>query len=440
MYQLQGFATNSALDNNLINAIAQFGELSTESQTSVKDTATFTRPDTCPGTDVVAFTLSDGAGGRPVPSSGFIDTIVGMGYFVYQQYAAGAIPLNTLAANFIATLGTQFPSISNIHIGQLINSGTPTFNCPDYVLFNITDGSNQYGVQLWFSDAAFQTQYQGYTIEVLPPVSDLSVFEGHIGPVITAMGLIGTGQIVTQINAAVADKPATTVMSTTVRWFDPTNPASFVDTVWTTVHWGKAGLDQGAINAAIVDYLNANQPEDNWPIIFPSLFNTNEFVLIPMWKNIAAPETSLNFGIYSPAVTLGQIGTVSNLYLPAAYTGITGAAAFLAANLQAVGVPYRSVILLVCGNPSNAGGVTKFTNVYPDYIDVSTGGSDFARMDSNTRAFVTTLADAMSVADTLLTGSVPPSPYSRVQRGGNTYLMFTLNGYNWLILLNSSYS
>ena len=382
--------------------------------------------------------MTDPLNNPVVPAQPFINTILALGEWVYQQYQANAIPLNVNIAAFTASIQAQFPSFNNLFVHAILEAGSAQL-MPDYIRFILNDGSNQYQCYLWFADSAFRTQFSPYKIVAIPPVADLTMLSGgSTASVQTNIANVQWQDILDQVDTIVGTNPETKVMGYPLTWHDPANPSSTVPTTWTLVIWGAAGLDNDAIRAAISAYILANSTATNWNITYPDLYAQNEFILVPLWGDIAAPATSVDVGIYSPTAQVGSLSTWMAAKIPASYSAATNITTFMGSNLMVTGTTYQSSLVLSLGNPNNSGAMYNILQMFPDFIAVPSTSPDFPRMSLLTQNFALALLAALQAAAVLQPTDTAPAGYTLIVHNGRTFLSFLYNGYTWQVLAKFS--
>src|SRR5690606_6449334 len=174
MYILKGFMSMPSLANDSKNKTAAFGEFSTYSQTFTRDIRNYA-VSTQPDVELFVTRCIDELETRINPSASFRTSVLAFGQWVYQQHIAGSIPPNRNKPAFIRSITDQFPYMSGVVIGEILEDKvTAGRNCPDFVQFKMLDGINQYQLTIWFSDSAFRKQYDETEIFIIPPVENIA--------------------------------------------------------------------------------------------------------------------------------------------------------------------------------------------------------------------------------------------------------------------------
>lgn len=439
MNTLKGFMANAVYADNTAGTVSPLGELSTYALTFSREKGYFVN-DLYPGVELVSFSSKDDTGASLAVPQALADVTLQLGEWVYGRYQASTIPSNTNKAAFLADIAAAFPAFTNILINELVELASPVQNIPDYVEWQYTYSGTDYTIRIWFMDGRFRTQYDEYEILVIPPMDDIDLFNNATSTVSPILAELTPSALVLKIAAVTGTQPSTMVKTQDYVWVDPTFPASTRQTTWTLVIYGAAGNDADHIKTAIRDYIEAvGDALINWPVLFPTLYSENEFVIMPLWDRIAAPETGFDYGIYSPTYQIGVAKTTAELLLPDSYAMSVTIGTFLDNNLEVSGATWRSVAFLAVGNPNNAGAVFRFAQKFADYMNVPTSSTDFARMSASTAAFALKLNEALEHARNMTASSPVPLGFNRTIRNGKVYLTFDHEGTIYLIVTKSTY-
>src|SRR5699024_936082 len=111
------------------------------------------------------------------------------------------------------------------------------------------------------------------------------------------------------------------------------------------------------------------------------LFAKTEFYLMPMWHKVAIPEASDIVGVYS--------GFLNPLEIPNRFPNYTPGYTpeHVQSNYTVMAAQYKSIMVASIGNILNHEGKIYLEDLYPDFINVATTSSDFARMHPDTQEF-----------------------------------------------------
>lgn len=435
---IKGFSSLPALANNAPGQTAIFGELSPESLTFSKFKTNYANPTLYAGVEFVGFTTMTGGGSQITLSNTVSNHILSVAKWVYDQYNISAIPPNANKASFIAQLESTFPDMTNIEINEILNA-TLTQRMPDYIAWHFLDGAEDNEIKVWFNDARFKTQYDDYTIIVLPPVHSVDQLNNPTASTAAFLNGYTSGELIADIAAQAGVYPYTRLVSLTLTWHDPTLPTATLQTTWTAIVYGLAGNDNDNIKAQIRSYIAANSALTNWEIIYPTLYAENEFTIIPSWTDIASPESGLDVALYNTAIDVGPLLNKAASLIPSSYGSSVVLSSYLMSNLNVVSAFWRGISFLAIGNPGNVGSQFKFRQKFPDYMNIQPTSTDWGRISLLTRNFIVALNAALEKALILTeTGSIPVG-YTRSIRDGKVYLGFNYDGFTYLILAKISH-
>ena len=341
--------------------------------------------------------------------------------------------LTELATYVDGELSGHSPAITNLEFQDKVDDdGGSSDWMPGSVYFTTTIGGNTAEVRAWFVNDLFETQYDEYEIIVAPPTA-ASVDELNTTPA-NINGLIATNTtstvVLNKINTITNSARATYQTLFDLTWNDPNGTSFTYNTPWIFIGYGPASNNPVLIRDAIRDYIIANTSLAlaTWEIIYPMLFESMEFYIIPFWDRIAIPEIGPNTGIYSCLLAdtdlVNDRGTLFAANLSPAQ---------VEAGSELMPALYKSLLNVSVGNPNNTGGVVHVSSMFPDYFLTPTTSTDFDRMDPPTKDFIIGLNEALNTAETATSSSPVPSGYQRVVRQGKTYIAFTRGGADFLV-------
>ena len=435
MATIRGFISMLGFADNRPNYVAQFGEFSTVVSTYSRDIQFFSK-DTLPGVTFSALYSVDNSSPWQITST-VGEQILTVGKWVYDQYNANLIPRNTSKAAFIAALTDQFPSLSNFVVGTLLAGPTSTKNMPDYVRFDI---GQVHSVQVWFADSAIKAQYDFFEIQVIPPVSDINQLNNASSVVQTAIVNRKYADIRRLAEAIIGEDPPTFDTTYDLTWKDPTGSGATLELSWSIIGYGPLSADEEYIKDAIKLYLTNVAPNVDWSKIFPSLYASNEFVIVPLWLNTSPATENVDGGSYSPIMKWNDLKTAITPRVPVGYAAQTNLNTHLNNYLEVLSSVWRSMPLLAVGSPSNLATTRQLSKIIPDYLTVPTTNADWGRISPNTASFIEKLNFGLEEARRFSPTSVAPSGYFKRISGGRIYLSFNHGDYKIMILTRFSYS
>jgi hypothetical protein len=213
------------------------------------------------------------------------------------------------------------------------------------------------------------------------------------------------------------------------------NPEYAPSTVWSTITYGAAGDNLDNIKQAIRDYCLANSSYGmtEWARIFPDIFKTTEFYLIPRWDLVAIPNKTTEKGANSPFTNPTDILTSVKAMYPAI------AAQHIEQNVL-VGVhPFMSVAFACFGGTENKASKYKITDYFPDYIAVGTNSMDFNRMSKKTQDWSYMINNLLRIAEDETARNNLPINTRMITRAGVTYASQTMDGILYLVATKENF-
>lgn len=434
MYSLKGFVGIDGLPSKTPGITSAIGELSPKSSTYAKDYGNYTSPD-YPQYSLYSFKSATVSGAINIPAAlqAQLWRIIDWAY-KYQTASTAA----TTAVAFVAAMTTRFGAEANsIGCGNLITSGALKF--PEYITWiNPTLSTNDPSagglVKLWFADHSFRNQYDEYEIVVVPPVANVNVFMSTAQAVTAALATYTYANRVNAIQTAKGEFPETILVPRQFDFVDPANPANRITTDWTLIIYGEAGNNIDKIQQAIQNYLltNSDYNAANWKAVFPDIYSSTEFYMLPRWKNIAIPSLTLQTGAYSSVVNPAK----ELAYVKAIFDD--NPATFIDAHLSVIPTNYNSVELLVLADKSNELSELDIGNIFADLVNVPSSDTLFNMMSSKTRAWVTMIETVLIEAEKATAESTLPAGMSRVVRHNILFIAQEYNGINYLVATKNS--
>lgn len=437
MRSIKGFYRLSSLANNNPNVVATFGEIDTQSLTFTTEDRNY-KFDTYPNTELVTLQVVDELQQTAQTTEALMQRITAVGEWLYQQHVSGLIPAEALRDQFYSSLRVEFADLQWLSMGELIRSAENAYFLPTHVEFVAQDSSYEYHVKVWLANKKLQEEYEPYVIHILPPVDNLTQF---INNTVTVAGVLSTftaKKLLQKYNAIRKDNPDTHFDMFDLTWHDPEDDNSRIETNWGYVGYGGAAKNIDNIKTAIRDYLAGNSTYENWPKIFPSLYEENDFTIIPLWDKISAPETQLDQNLYASYCSIKELNDIAKRAAPTSYGTAANIDKHIADNLEIFSTYYRGMMFAALANPSNQDRIVRLSLLYPDYSNVPVS-SDFERMQETTRVFAETLNICLETARTYREGDTVPAGFYRVSRNNKTYIAFTYNSYQYMVMTRDSY-
>lgn len=435
MYNLKGFMVFAPLANNSVDVIAPLGELSTHCATFSKEKGQYINP-LYADSKLISFLSQQVAvdGTKTLVSVPVVhqNAALTLSQWIYTKALAQEISFDRDA--FQSALQTSFgQSHFDLAFGEIVSDGVRQM--PEWVSYRLNDpAENQ--VRLWLADDSFRRQYDEYEIGFVAPIA---VIDDFFKDPLVVKQLTDAWTLTMALEKADTlknRKPETVLLNKLYKYHAQSGSPITIDTNWTVVIWGPTGNNPDIIKQELAKWILANSQhtEEEWMDLFPDIFTSTEFIITPFWEHMAIEQTTITTGVYSPSIPLVDVTEIST----ATIKGKNYTSEHIAANLCVSSVLYGSLALTICGGPYNRGGVKKFTEQWPDYINVSTNSPDFNRMKLETQNFINLLYEMLIVAESATLVSDIPVGMARVTRNGIVYIGASMNDILYLVVTKYS--
>lgn len=429
MYILKGFMVVNALADNTVGVVAPLGELSTDSLTYAKEKGHY-KSSTYPDTVLYSFESRETSVGLvPVPQQQS-DYALAVGQWIFGAAISGELTSNRNAC--LQAFSAEFSiDLSNLEVGEMVTNGTIWM--PSWVSYNITDTDSY--VKLWFSDQAFSGQYDGYEIEIIPPVENIDALFGTRTQVQALLNQRTIRDLVQITEEKRAENPYTVLRTDEFAWIDQrdtADPKWEMPLYWTVLIYGRIADNIDTIREEIIDWVieNSDRPREDWIDILPELFAATEFIITPMWSQYAVPNQTIQSGVYSPIVKIPEALALAKQTCKG--PGFTPA--WVEENATIAGAVYKSLAFVATGSTENMDGIVNFADRHPDYMAVPTSSHDFSRMSLETQEWILAFNDMLKNAETLTEYSGIPTGFNRMVRDGVVYLTKEIQGVQYLVV------
>lgn len=429
MFVLKGFISHSQFASNALGVVAPIGEISTQSLTYAREIGLY--KSTGISTDISLTTFMTAMDAVPQQlTQDIVDHAVTIAKHIYDRSIAahGEIYADELLNNLIDTFGSV---AENFACGEIVNDGTVWM--PEWLEWKNTSiasvNTSDNAFKVWFADTSFQNQYDEYEIVVVPPFDNLDNFFRTGGEVDSLLSAITPSETMNRIQLAKNGYPETVIRAETYDYVDPYNADHKVPATWNVLIYGNAGNNIDAIADALINYILAHSAytRDDWIKILPDLFRHTEFVIVPLWDQYAIPNRDIVAGIYSPITNLKRaLALIKQVVVN--YPG-----SHIDENVDVMSHPYKSLSLLAVGSPDNRNDWFKITDLFPDYINVSSTSIDFNRMSQTTQGWVNLLNDMLIGAEKMGFYTSLPVGMTKTVRNGVLYLVKRYGTVNYLI-------
>lgn len=430
MYNLKGFIKIESLINNAPGLAAPIGELSTWSLTFSKEHGEYFNT-LYPGYSLVSFSSTDSVSGSVSVPSTVADHVLEIANFIitYANTQGAGITRQTFNDDLIAHFNGR---LDTLNFGEFVNNGT--INVPSWISWiNPLLPSNT--LKIWFSDVAFSRQYDNFEIVVIPPVTNVDDFFLPTPALAATLNARTISTTMDLIQAAKAGNPETVIRTNTYDYINLLQPSNTISTSWSVLIYGAGGDNIDSIKDAITTYILAHSTHTlaEWTAILPSLFRRTEFTILPRWDKYAIPNMTIQTGIYSPIMGPAEMLSFVKTKLPLMPS------THIDSYLNVVPSTFRSLSLAIISNPQNLGMVFAIKDLFPDYINISTGSTDFNRMDINTQDWVNMVESLLIVAENVTPFTDVPPGTRKVTRNGILYVAKVYANIQYLVAAKSSY-
>ncbi|ANZ48509.1 virion structural protein [Erwinia phage vB_EamM_Caitlin] len=408
MLDIQGFINIAALtDNNADGAVAPVGELSELSKSFAKNKQYFAKANL--QVELVAFTYLRDTTKVKVPA-GFTDHILALTQWIYNQSILGNFKNDE--TEFQRLLVGQYQNtISAVSTGAMIQMNGNWF--PRWISWkyevaanqveNPADSENQ--IMVWFADEDFSQDYTGWEIEVLMPILPVDTFMGVKSVVEVAMSAFNLPDHHKKANEIRGEYPYTSILTNEYTWHDREDYNSTMIVPMSVLIYGRAGMNPSRIKQALREYIlaNSNNGVIEWVKVFPEIFTTTKFTIVPGWSIRGIPNQEDIAAQYSPLLPYDfQVKAISTF---GAWETLTAAQK----NNNEIPMPetdvcelpsvYKSLGAIAIAGIENDTRKATLHDIIPDYALIGTLNPDISRMSKTTSEWVDLYFRAMIAAE-----------------------------------------
>lgn len=424
---IKGFAVNRSYINNNPGVVSDIGELSPIGFTYAKEPRIYSLQ-TYPTVSLVHFPTKGSEVGTqaPIPDNQRTHILKVIGAIYDKSLSVTAvIPPGDFLSHLQSVMGGE---IADVSIGGSVVSGNRSII--EWVQWRNTAVAASNVNKVWFSNSAFEGQFDEYEITVIPPFQPVNQFFSPALDVKALLAARSYQQEMEDIQLARNNSAETVLWGSAFNYVNPLNKLDLTPAKFACLINGGAGNNSDIIRQAIVDYLLANSSYTvaEWKTVLPDLFARTEFMLFPQYDRVAIENiVGGNNAIYSPildvAPVIEKMVADSYQYNPA----------HIRANAQFGAYPYMSIGVGSIGHNENREGKFKLDQWFPDYFFTNTGSPDFNRMSKKTQGWVLMITEMFRIARDLTTGSTVPNGYSRTTRGNKLFLAKSYDNVQYLV-------
>lgn len=428
MYVLKGFAANTQFWNNTPGQVSAIGELTTQSLTYSLEKGVYQNDSISPDIQLVSFTSATNGTVQAVDPN-LRDRVLAILKWTYDQVNKG---VQLYADQLMQDILVQFQSTGgSFTCGNIISDGNGHW-APEWISWvdnALTQAGTPNQIKFWFVDASFQSEFDDFSFKFIVPLTPLDQFFLTGQQVDALVNARTQPQLFDQITTVRGSDPETFQIALDYNYIDPNNPSHIVKTTWVVLGYGAAGNTIDSINDALVAYIlnNSQHGRDDWVKILPDLFRRTEFVLLPLWDQLAIPDNDLKPGIYATITNLQRINALFKTVVP------SYPSAHIDAHLSLMANPWKNLQIAVVGSTDNRNNWYELNQVFPDLLSVSSTSTDFARMSQDTQGFMLALAQMLITAEAMGPYSDIPRGYTRLTRDGQLYIVVRYENINYLV-------
>lgn len=428
MITVKGFVEVQKLIDNTPNALSVIGELSPLSATYSREKAEYSSS-LAPGFALHTM-FSKNADGEdislPIQVS---DILLKISNSILTYCSLRTRPYDEF--NFTDTITAEYTGIiRSFKKGSFVDG--VGLGLPQWISFEIIDPVVT-NVRIWFSDSAFSSQYDSYSITVVSPVDTPDIFFSPPNDVKKLVSSFSLSTLLDKANELKTGKPETVLRSVTVNYTHPALGAGEFPVEFAVLVYGQQGDNVDVIKDTVIEYLvsNSTKTRQEWEVIFPSLFKRTEFVVIPRWDRFSIPNMLLKSGLYSSIVNPNECmdKTVS---LVTFYTEQQ-----IRSNTVFVPFPYKGINLSIVNGPGNDGDNARFDIKFSDYLPEQPTSLDFNRMNIRTQEMILMLNEMLILSDNYTLGTVFPKKYRTIWRDGKMFLSRVFDKAQYLVLVRT---
>lgn len=430
-YALQGFSKIKPKINNAISAVSPIGELSTYAQTFTRNLAEYEDPN-WPDICFVSFLSSDSETGNVTVPTNFSSIALEVSQFTYAYCVSyQGVPTRLDVANYLNN--TFAGRITSISVGEM-TSGAGMTMC-EWVSFTLANAQTN-SLKIWFTDASFTREYPNHDIIVVPPIDNLDDFFKPIEDVKKALAARTSSRTLEIIDELKKKHPETSIRGDEFIYSPASNPEYRPSVGIPTIHYGVAGDSNDIVKNAIKSYLleHSSYSAPQWSAIFPDIFKTTEFIVLPRWDLMAIPNRTNQTGMNSPMLSMTETAGYLYSFFP------TYAKQHIDQYTRITTFPFMSVSAAIFGGSDNRESKFTITDYYPDYICVGTSSTDFNRMSQKTQEWALMMNQLLMVAESPDRYGTLPHRVKKFVRGGITFISQTLDNIQYMVAVKSTFS
>lgn len=295
-----------------------------------------------------------------------------------------------------------------------------------WISFDMVIGQNgaTKNFKLWLSNIDFEASYPISNImSVIPPCDPDMLITLDYDNVPEAI-VDSSNYVNEQLSDNVGDTDNTGLLTFHVRYINSSFGA-YYNMPFTILYKG-AEPSSIQIKIAIRDYLiSVNDDEEIWQNLFPSLYTSSMFYIIPMWSNITILA---NRELYPSIINYPIILTKTKETLTALSSN------FIENHIELINSSVTELLMAVVPNSSNDNNTT-LLNEHPTYQAIDAQSLTFEYQETHTREFNVKLSNCLAILD----GGTNEDEFVTTVINNRNWLSFTVNLIEYHVLYKEDF-
>lgn len=420
MITIDGFCRIPAMSDNNEGKVSPIGEISSTSESFSRNKQYYRG--NADDVELVVFDSSDGAAAYELPLE-HINTITEILQWVFDKSITSTFTSSADSARSLVQANfSNLVSDVTITAMELLD-GT---YYPKYISFEL-QGSEENKVSVWFSDPTFRYQYGGFEFISVSPIAKVDDFHKGMSGVVESLSEFSISKHNSDISASAGEYPYTTFKTKPYTWHDREDASQTLETYWTVIIYGAAGNNPSRIKRALQDHILANSiyPRTEWVKVFPEIFTSTEFTIIPLWENTGAVNLTDRSSTYSPIIPYEEFKTKANWFFETIEDNDSVDINNLNDRyLDFMPIHYKSISALMISGEANPPGFQKFTDIYPGYSNIPSNSGEMSRIPDKASNFIIMLMTCMGYAESLYGFEVVDNDFSVLIQNGHAFYVF----------------
>ena len=296
--------------------------------------------------------------------------------------------------NVIATFVRTYNNTNPVKITDFTYNNIIILNgvkYPDYVSFKTKDIS----CSVWLSDNTFKLFYPLYDIDVVTPFAEFDKVITNSNLMVQHLNAYDQNKFSIRQDEAKKGIPSTFSPALNIPYV-PKKGLAPIDCWFGFNIYGAAGNYEYLMREALYEYLKKLGLSDEFiEEHFPSLFEVNEFFMVPEWTDYALPAR-VGQGSINSQINLAYTAPFKmNKFVPA----YDNSDEYMKQNTYNVPLTFNNILCRVLNGKYTEVDKKDFKQYYKDLITVPTTSSDFGRMSMRTQHFAVMISYMIDISD-----------------------------------------